>query len=297
MSKRKRNVSRKTLGRRYQSDFINVSMRPRALIIDPICDRCRGRMPKVLNCGRCKGTGKDPEGDKWFDNQDRVKSTIGPKHQKGIPVYSTWVTKRWNPEMYRKFQAVVRYEERRTLPDIMETVLEGFQKRLEVEFKGGWESVARRIPPTVGIGAVIETNDGHLELAATSAVKYTWDNLPRRKAMENSEREGYAVKEFKQLSTQSPRIQVMNHFDKFVTIRRTEDSWLRMFFAGDKYIFEEIFATHSRRSMVYTGAEYAKNKARNPDKIDWLVVSKRPKEAEEKLPSLNMERKPIRSDE
>ena len=295
MSKRKRRVSRKTLGRRYQSDFINVSQRPRALIIDPICSRCRGRPWLQPKCRHCRGTGKDPEGDKWFDNHDRVKSTIGPKHQKGVPQYSTWVTKKWDPEA--KVIVGRKEEYYYSLADLMKTCLEDYKPALDKTFIGGWRSVERQIPTTKMIGAMVINKDGHVETAAKSAIDYTWANLPRRKAAEAAEKEAWAVQGYQRLNSDSPRIQVMDHFDKFVTIRRDAKSWLRMFFAGDRYIFEEVFDTYSKRSDVYTGAGYVKQFKDNPDRIRWVQLTKLRPDVEAPKPVLNLERMKFESDE
>jgi len=54
---------------RYASDYINVTQKPRHLVVRP----------------------DDPEGDKWFDNHSRVRTTVGPKHEKELVLNNTFM--------------------------------------------------------------------------------------------------------------------------------------------------------------------------------------------------------------
>lgn len=213
MSRRKRNVKR--LNKSYQSDYINVTRKPRSLIIDPRCGRCRGtgKTKKWPVCPHCRGSGVDPEGDKWFDNHDRVKTTFGPKDDQ-IPISDN--------------------------------------------------TFMKPIPPTLKIGATVFDNEkGRFETAASSAVNYAYATLPRLKVVEKIEK-----------LTSSLRLTIIERADKFVTIARDSKRHLKMFFVGDKYFFVEEFETYARRSMVYTGTDYALAKAKRPLSIDWVEVLK-----------------------
>jgi hypothetical protein len=72
VSKRKRRRHKRLFPVKMASDYINVTQRPRNLIISD----------------------KDPEGDKWFDNNARVKTVIGPKSDKEPLTENTFVEKK-----------------------------------------------------------------------------------------------------------------------------------------------------------------------------------------------------------
>ncbi len=247
MGRRKRSTyNRSKLGKRYQSDWINVTQRPRSLIIDPICDMCRG-LKKLKNghpCPRCRGTGEDPEGDKWFDNQDRVRSTYGPKQDRTPLTESTWTT-------------------RKVVHEFVETPF-------------GWKVekrsviIPRPIPKTVGVGATIvhidvdkETGEvsARFDMPAKSAVDYTNNNLPIREV----------VKSIEQIKS-TERLTLIERLDKWVYPNQFNKK-IRMFFGGDKYCFVEDHGTHEVRSLVYTGREYALEIMRR-GKIRWMEVLK-----------------------
>lgn len=274
MGRFKNGVSRSKLGRRYQSDFINVSQRPRALIIDPICDRCRGKkLRHGQMCRRCLGTGKDPEGDKWFDNHDRVKTTYGPKNDQTPLGESTFVERVYDPKMHK-----ITKRAETDNPDTKSVVIYR-------EYRGGFKPTERDIPPTIGIGTAIVNNQGRLETAATSAINYTYDHLPKLDVADKIER-----------IRSSLRLTVVERMDKFISIRRDASSHLKLFFAGDKYCFREEFVGWSRRSMVYTGAEFTMNIAKRPSTIVWEETV-RTKKAKPEVPDpkLNMVRLNMRA--
>ncbi len=242
MSKRKRGINKSKLGRRYQSDFVNVTQKPRALIIDPRCARCRGtgKIRTYLTCPKCLGTGKDPEGDKWFDNHDRVKTTFGPKQNQSPLPESTFVKREWR--------------------DLSNGRKEG----------GHWVNVPveREIPPTRKIGHTmvhVEVGEDNVvkatfETAASNAVQYTYDHLPRLKVVEKLEK-----------LISSERRTIVERMDKYITISRSSSQHLKLFFAGDKYCYVEEFQTYARRSLVYTGRDYALARIK---RIDWVEFLK-----------------------
>lgn len=258
MSKRKRRgVSKSKLGRRYQSDFINVSQRPRSLIIDPICETCKGRgwiKYEWRICRRCRGSKKDPEGDKWFDNHDRVKTTEGPKNNQSHKYVSTYVMRTFDKRMHRiiRLERVDKYS---SDDPVMESIL---KKKEIVEYYPGYKAVERPIPKTRAIGSPMLNSKGEWETPASSSIDYTRNHLPRQKVVDKIE----------QLNA-STRLTIIERMDKFTTVRRDAKSWLKMFFVGDKYCFVEEFETYSRRSMVYTGKEYAIAKLYKGT-IDWV---------------------------
>ena len=62
MSKRKRRGKR-LFPKRYTSDYINTTQRPQVLMFK-------------------KGEDNSQGGDRWFDNHGRVRTAVGPKHQR-----------------------------------------------------------------------------------------------------------------------------------------------------------------------------------------------------------------------
>lgn len=256
MSKRRRGVSKSKLGRRYQSDFINVTQRPRSLIIDPVCDRCHGRKwvrKPWIPCKRCRGSGKDPEGDKWFDNHDRVKTTTGPSHNQSHRHVSTYVMRTFDKRMHRVIIREGRDKYSFVDPKYKDPAMESCMKAREIiKYYPGYRATERPIPKTRGIGSPMINEKGEWETPASSAVNYTYDHLPRLKAIEKIE-----------ILTSSTRLTIIERMDKFTTIRRDAKSWLKLFYVGDKYCFVEEFENYARRSLVYTGREYALNRFRS----------------------------------
>jgi len=61
MSKRKR--GKRLFPKRYASDYINTSQRPQVLMFK-------------------KGEDNTQGGDRWFDNHGRVRTNVGPRHQR-----------------------------------------------------------------------------------------------------------------------------------------------------------------------------------------------------------------------
>lgn len=261
MSRRKRSsASRSKLSKSLQSDFIKVTQRPRSLILDPICGRCRGRMPKMWDCLRCRGTGKDPEGDKWFDNQDRVRTTYGPKNGKLPLGNSTYTRYVWDPDLQMR---VVRFSERRKNRGTDNLLDRGtMPNRFQIQ-KGGYRVANRHIPPTIGIGAPIENLDGSVEGPSHSAVVYTKNNLPRL----------FVVQKIEQLNA-ADRLTIVDKMDTFYVVRHGDESRLKVMFAGNKYCFVEEFQTYARRSMIYTGKEIVDRLSKNEKQIVWKDVLK-----------------------
>lgn len=72
MGRRKRRGAKRVFPAKFASDFINTTQKARFLVIDD----------------------SDPEGDKWFDNHSRVRTTAGPKTDKLPLPNSTFVETR-----------------------------------------------------------------------------------------------------------------------------------------------------------------------------------------------------------
>lgn len=62
--------------RKHASDFINVSQKPKQLVLD-------NKMPLLNEKGEAS--------DDWFNNHGRVRTTIGPRHQKDVVLDNTWL--------------------------------------------------------------------------------------------------------------------------------------------------------------------------------------------------------------
>lgn len=220
MSRRRRSsYSQSKLAKRHQSQFINVSQRPRALIIDPQCERCHGWGKVMLRhrlalkeCPRCRGSGKDPEGDKWFDNQDRVRTISGSKYRGD-------------------------YE-----PIKNNTFIRKVPRTLQV---GAPIDTFKVQAVRTASGLELQVIERITETPASSAVRYTEDHLPRR----------FVVDEIQRLR-QSDKRTIIEKMDKYI-YPNPYYKQLKLFFAGDTYCFVEEFEGWARRSMVYTGREHA----------------------------------------
>lgn len=92
---------------KYASDYINTNSGPRFLVVDP----------------------DDPEGDKWFDNHSRVRTTAGPKTDKEPLANSTFV------------------EQRRTIVRVLKRGQDGKVRPMDV---ARVKPMEREIPPTRG---------------------------------------------------------------------------------------------------------------------------------------------------
>lgn len=262
MSKRKKNKQKRAHLARFASDRINTSQRPRFLILDGAgewCRRCQAYKKDQVKQRKCiiEECIAEANGDNWFANQERVRTTEGPANGRLPTEDNTWVEQNFVED--KDYRGRVKLKNPSGPPDE-----QGIRHRSVGSLYEGsrWRTraVLKSIPPTKGIGG---------PNADTGDIQHTKNTLPREatkiaiKKLPPSDKEKEklasaskrAVDIFMELNSSAFKqwVETYHH----IVLFRHGDWVIKRFFCGDKYRFVEERYGVAKVSVVYRGRDKA----------------------------------------